>query len=581
MITIGSFIFFTVIIAVITYFMTRGENLKSSDGYYLGGRSLTAVVIASSLLLTNLSASNFIGLSSLVYRTNMSPMGWAVSSALPLVLVALVLLPKYLKQGITTIPEFIASRFDKGTAKFVTILFLCSYILNTLPITLYSGSIAMSQLFDFSGLFGISYKQGIWIMVWIIGIIGSIYAIFGGLKAVAVSDTINGIALLVGSILIPICALVVIGKGNIGAGFHSFLASSPEKFNAIGASDSPLPFGAMFSGLLLVNLYCWGTNQSIIQRALGAKNLVEGQKGMIYAGFLKILTPFILCIPGIMAYQILGGGITNKDTVYPLLVNAVLPKPLVGFFAAAMMGAILSTFNSVLNSASTLFALNVYKPIWGKNKSDTELVKAGKIFGTIVAVVSMFVAPAIMNAPKGLYEYAQTINGFFNVPIFTIIFLGYLTKRVPPIAAKVGLVFFVTVYGITQLFWDTGIHYLYISAILFVITCAIMIIIGKIKPMEKEFVLPDNKLVDTTVWNHRYIASGIVLFAMVAMYIIFSKVGLYQPGGLGLNTVIWLTVSGVVLIGVPLIIENYDHDHKHSQSHKTKLAKLITKKVEG
>ncbi len=542
---IGCFVLFSAIVGIITYFKTKEGDLGSGDGYFLGGRSLTGKVIAGSLLLTNLSAVSFVGMSSQAYEANMSVMGWEVGSGITLILVALLLLPRYLKQGITTIPDFIEARFDAGTRKFITILFLVSYIVNMLPITLYSGAVAMSQIFDISGIFGITYAQGIWVMVWVIGIIGSIYAIFGGLKAVAISDTINGIALVIGGLLVPVFALIFMGSGDIGAGFDMFLTSTPEKFNAIGSNSDPLPIGTMFTGLLLVNLYYWGTDQSIIQRGLGAKNLKEGQKGVIYAGLLKVLTPFMVIIPGIMAFQIFGGEIENMDTVYPMLVNTVLPQPLIGVFAAAMMGAILSTFNSVLNSASTLFALNVYKPQWGQGKSDAELVKKGKIFGTIVALIAMIGAPFIMYAPAGLFDYLQTINGFFNVPIFTIIFMGYLTKKVPPIAAKVGITFFVGVYAITQLVWNTGIHYLYISAILFVLSCLIMYVIGKVKPMEHEFVLEDKELVDVKPWKNRYRASAFVVFVMLSMYIVFSDLGLAQTGALGVQSYIAFAVLAV------------------------------------
>ena len=549
------FVIFSGIVGVITYFKTKGEELETSDGYFLGGRSLTAKVIAGSLLLTNLSAVSFVGMSAQSYTNNMSVMGWEVGSGITLIAVAMFLLPRYLRQGITTIPEFIESRFDSTTKNFVTILFLVSYIVNLLPITLYSGAVAMSQIFNIEEMFGITYGQGIWIMVWLIGIIGSIYAIFGGLKAVAVSDTINGIALIIGGLLVPIFALIYIGDGNFAEGFTSFLSSTPEKFNAIGSSTDPLPMSTMFSGLLLVNLYYWGTDQSIIQRGLGAKSLKEGQKGIVYAGFLKVLTPFMVIIPGIMAFQIFGGEISNADMIYPKLVNTVLPKPIVGFFAAAMMGAILSTFNSVLNSASTLFALNVYKPKWGKGLPDSELVKKGKIFGTLVALVSMIGAPFIMYAPKGLFDYLQTINGFFNVPIFTIIFMGYLTKRVPPIAAKIGITFFVTAYAVTQLLWDTGIHYLHISAILFVITCIGMFIIGKIKPMDEPFLLEEKELVDVRPWNNIYRGGGVVIFVMLSMYVVFSPLGIAKEGGINGLTYISILVLAVICTIVSLTLE--------------------------
>ena len=541
-----SFIIFSVIVGIITFMKTKENNLETSEGYFLGGRSLNGKVIAGSLLLTNLSAVSFIGMSAQAYSNNMSVMGWEVVSGLTLVIVGLVLLPKYLKQGITTIPEFIESRFDKQTCMFVTILFLISYIVNQLPIVLYSGAVAMGQMFDIESMLNISYNQSIWLMVWVIGIIGSIYAIFGGLKAVAISDTINGIILIVGGLLVPFFAVLYLGDGNLIDGFKVFLTSTPDKFNSIGKGTDPLPFSTLFTGLLLVNLYFWGTDQSIIQRALGAENLKEGQKGLFYAGFLKIVTPIIVIIPGVLAFQIFRGNISNADIIYPKLVNFVLPKPLVGIFATSMMGATLSTFNSVLNSASTLFALNIYKPLFGKTKSDSEIIKIGKIFGTVIAVLSMFGAPFIMNAPKGLFEYVQTINGFFNVPIFTIIFMGYFAKKVPPIAAKVSVTFFVITYGITQLFWNTGLHFLHISAILFIISCLIMLFIGKLYPNKEEFEIKENKNIDLVPWANRFKVGGFVVYVMLAAYVVFSPIGLASENKIGVPFYISLIMLGAM-----------------------------------
>lgn len=550
-----SFVVFSIIVGIITFMKTKENNLETSEGYFLGGRSLNGKVIAGSLLLTNLSAVSFIGMSAQAYSDNMSVMGWEVVSGLTLVIVGLVLLPKYLKQGITTIPEFIESRFDKQTCMFVTILFLISYIVNQLPIVLYSGAVAMGQMFDIESMFNISYNQSIWLMVWVIGIIGSIYAIFGGLKAVAVSDTINGIILIVGGLLVPFFAVLYLGDGSLIDGFKVFLTSTPTKFNSIGKSTDPLPFSTLFTGLILVNLYFWGTDQSIIQRALGAENLKEGQKGLFYAGFLKIVAPVIVIIPGILAFQIFKGSISNADIIYPRLVNVVLPKPLVGIFATSMMGATLSTFNSVLNSASTLFALNIYKPLFGKNKSDLEIIKIGKIFGTVIAILSMFGAPFIMNAPKGLFEYVQTINGFFNVPIFTIIFMGYFAKRVPAIAAKISITFFVVTYGITQLFWNTGLHFLHISAILFIISCIIMLVIGKMYPNKEEFIIKENKNIDLVPWANRFKVGGLVIFVMLAAYVVFSPIGLASENGIGAPFYISLIAMGAVCYFISKICE--------------------------
>ncbi len=344
-----------------------------------------------------------------------------------------------------------------------------------------------------------------------------------------------------------------------------FFTSTPEKFNAIGTNADPLPFSTMFTGLLLVNLYYWGTDQSIVQRGLAAKNLKEGQKGFIYAAMLKVLTPIILIIPGIMAYQILGSDVETPDIVYPMLIKEVLPTPLVGLFSAAMMGAILSTFNGVLNSSSTLFALNVYKPAFGEGKSEDQIVKVGKKFGLIVAFISMTVAPFIMNAPAGLFDYLQMINGFFNVPIFTIIFMGYMTKRVPPIAAKIAITFFVTCYGLSQLVIDTGIHYLHVSAILFAISCLIMHVIGKSQPMDHDFILENNHLVEITPWEHRFKAGGLVIFVMLSMYVFFSELGLASVNGITGTTFMALGVVAMVSVAFALVCESFDKKSKENE----------------
>ena len=547
-----SFIFFTALVAVITYYKTKGETLDTNDGYFLGGRSLTAGFIAGSLMLTNLSPANFAGMSAQSYTHNMSVMGWEVGSGITLVLVAMFLVPRYLKGGLTTIPEFLEDRFDPGVKKFVTYLFLISYVLNGLPPTLYAGALVMSQLFDISGILGVSYGTGIWITVWAIGVIGAIYAIFGGLKAVAFSDTLNGIGLIIGGLSVPYFGFKYIGGGSVLKGIEDLVVAHPEKFDAIGSSSDPVPFTTLFTGMLLVNLYYWGTDQGIIQRALGAKNLKEGQKGVMLAGLLKIFTPLIVIVPGIIAFHMYGESYTAPDLVYSHLIKDLMPKYFVGFFAAVMFGAVLSTYNSVLNSASTLFCLNVYKPVFGRNKTDAEIVSKGKIFGSIIALISMLIAPMIMNAPQGLFQYLQIVNGFFNVPIFTIIFIGYMTKYVPAIAAKVSLVFFVSSYAVLQLIIKPELHFLHQLTILFIISCGIMLVIGKIKPRETPYVLVNKNVVEITPWEYQYEAGVIIIAVMLSFYIIFSKLGLASLNFQGLQKglgLLW-TITALLVISI-------------------------------
>ncbi|EHJ01211.1 SSS sodium solute transporter superfamily [Clostridium sp. DL-VIII] len=562
MLTIISFLFCIILVATVTYRKLKGQKNNSKDSYFLGGRSLTGGVIGASLLLTNLSASNFVGMSAQAYSSNMSVMGWEVGSGVTLVIVALFLLPRYLKQGVTTVPDFLEERFDSGVKKIVSILFLLGYVSNLLPITLYSGAIALAQIFNVQETFGISYTASVWIMVWVIGIIGFIYAILGGLKAVAVSDTLNGIGLAIGGLMVPIFGLIYFGHGSFSTGLSNILANNAEKFNAIGTSHDPIPFGTIFTGMILVNLYYWGTDQAIIQRALAAKNLAEGQKGIIFAGLLKVLTPLVVIIPGIIAFHIYGAGVKNPDLLYSRLVNDVLPKPLIGFFAAAMFGSVLSVFNGVLNSASTLFALNVYSPVFGKGKSDKEIISKGKLFGLILAIISMTIAPFIMYAPQGLFEYLQTVNGFFNVPIFTIVFIGYVTKKVPAIAAKISIVLFVLTYGTLQLVIKPDIHYLYQLAILFVVSCIIMLVIGKIRPRATEYTLKDNNVVDIKPWKYRYEACGFVIFFMISMYIVCSKLGFANEGGISIRTLIPIALVAAIMYGLVKIIKARSLGHR-------------------
>jgi len=444
-----TFLGFTLLVAIISYLATRKTNENSSDGYFLGGRSLTAGVIAGSLLLTNLSTEQIVGLNGSAYESGLSVMVWETLAAIAMVVTAVFLLPRYLKGGLTTVPGFLSKRFDVATKTLTSGLFLSGYVIVLLPVILYSGALAISGMFNVPEMMGISHTQSIWVCVWGIGIIGSIYAVFGGLKAVAVSDSINAIGLLVGGLLIPIFGLMAIGDGSMMDGLSILVTENPDKFKSMGGETDPVPFYTIFTGMMLVQLFYWGTNQQIIQRALGAKSLEEGQKGLLLASFIKILGPIIVVLPGLIAYHMYSGSLENADQAYPMLVGEVLPPYLLGFFAAVLFGAILSSFNSVLNSSVTLFGIDIYKQHINKDADEKTVVKYGKIFGVILAIASMFIAPMIANAGS-LFAYLQEVNGIYSIPILTIIVVGYLTKRVPAKAAKIALVLGSLLYIISQ-----------------------------------------------------------------------------------------------------------------------------------
>jgi len=526
---IFSFLFFTALVAGISYFMTRKAEQTTSDGYFLAGRSLTGGVIAGSLLLTNLSTEQIVGLNGQAYTEGILVMCWETLAAIAMVITALFLLPRYLKGGITTVPQFLETRYDTMTKTIASGLFLTGYVVVLLPIVLYSGALAILTMFDLPEVFGMSQTATLWLCVWGIGLIGSVYAIFGGLKAVAISDSINAIGLLIGGIMIPIFGLMYIGDGSVGKGWSDLYNSNPEKWNAIGDSDASVPFATIFTGMMLVQLFYWGTNQAIIQRALGAKNLKEGQKGLLLAAGVKILGPLILVLPGMIAYYIFKGELTVADEAYPRLVKTVLPVSLVGFFAAVLFGAILSSFNSALNSSITLFGLDIYKQYFNKEASDETVVKYGKRFGVLLALFAMFIAPLIANAPDGLFGYLQEVNGCYSIPILTIIVVGYLTKYVPAIAAKIAIILGAVLYFISQFVMKPYVfgeenypHFLHVMAILFVMNVIIMLIIGKMKPRREAFELPFTEQVDITPYRYVKPVGLAIVIIVICSYVYFS-----------------------------------------------------------
>ena len=542
---LGSFAIITLVVLVVSFYQSRKVAKNTSDGYFLGGRSLRAGVIAASLLLCNLSATNFVGMTGDVYRTALTTIGWETPCAVALALVACILLPQYLRKGFATIPDFLETRYDRQLKSWVSILFIICYVCNTLPICLYAGAITVIQIFDIPGALGLTYTQGVWVVVVMLGTIGIIYALFGGLKMVATADTLNGVLLLVGGLMVPVFGLLALGHGNIADALRTIGTAAPEKLNAIGTEKDLLPFSTMFTGLMPVLIYYWGMDQAIVQRALGAESLKEGQKGMMFAGVLKLLTPIVLMFPGLICFHLFGSGqLANSDLAYATLVNTVLPKPLIGFFLAAMFGAILSTFNGTLNSVSTLFAMNIYSARKGNAEvSEEKIVRIGKLCGLVIGILSMVVAPMIMYAPNGLYSLFQQLNGLFNVPIFTIMIMGYVNKKAPTISAKISLITFIAVYGFTTFFLDLPIYYLHVSGIMFVICCIFMWIMGKVRPTDKVFETGNRNVVEIRPWKHRYAFFTILLAGVVLTYIFLSPIGIAQEGGMNAMTAVWMAAG--------------------------------------
>jgi SSS family solute:Na+ symporter len=530
-VTVFLFVFFTGLVAVITYFATRGDDHATVKGYFLAGRSLTWPFIAGSLLLTNLSTEQLVGLNGSAYADGLSVMAWEVVAVLALVAMAWFFLPRFLRSGVTTVPEYLLLRFDHGTRVICSLIFLSAYAVILLPIILYTGATGLIGILDIQGMLGIESREvALWIVVWAVGVIGSVYALFGGLRTVAVSDTLNGVGLLVGGLLITWFGLSALGHGSVIGGIHEVAVGNPHRLNSNGSAASSVPFGTLFSGVLLLNLFYWTTNQQIIQRTFGAVSLAEGQKGVVATGLLKLLGPLYLVLPGLIAYAMFPDlGDAKADQAYGMLVNDVLPLGLTGFFAAAMMGAILSSYNSALNSTCTLFSLGIYQGLLDKRSDDAAAVKSGKIFGWALSIVAMTVAPLLIRQ-QSIFSYLQQMNGIYFIPIFAVVLCGMLSTRIPALAAKIVLVagpiavacaYFVP--PVARLL--APLHEYHFLGLIFVALVGFMVLMGRFMPRSEPWLQAETHAVDMTPWPHAKTAGLALVAAVAAIYVWFADFG--------------------------------------------------------
>ena len=537
-VSIVTFIFATISVAFFTYRIV--QKMKKSDSateeYFTGGRALTWPVVAGSLLLTNLSTEQLVGLNGDVFGDKaLVGLAWEALAAFAMIATALIFLPRYLASGFTTTPAFLEKRFDKTTRSMVSGLFLFGYVTVLLPVVLYTGSLALKSMFNLN--------ISLWLIVILIGSLGSAYAIFGGLKSVAVSDTINGAGLLIGGLAIPFLGLSALGDGSFLSGISTLLNDKPEYLRVLTRTNLEgnivsVPWPTLFTGMMFIQIFYWSTNQVIVQRAMAAKSLAEGQKGVLFASAMKLVGPLMLCLPGIIALHMTELPIGRQDQVYGALVRYVLPDWSLGLFAAVLMGSILSSFNSALNSASTLFSLQFYKGYINQNASGEQIVKTGKRFGIFLALASMMIAPMLAQT-QSIFQYLQKVNGLYSVPIIGIFLLGITTKHVPAVAAKVGMIVGMAIYAffsfenlhnVPEFFADASgdLHWLHGYFISFVSAVLVMLVIGKYRPKTADEIaisdLRDPAPVDMTPWSESRKVSIGIMGATIAIYILLSFV---------------------------------------------------------
>lgn len=545
MLTLVSFILFTVAAAGLTLWITRKDENASTEGFFLGGRSLTFPIIAGSLLLTNLSTEQMVGLNGSAYKNGFSVMAWEVVAVIALVLMAVFFLPKFLRTGITTVPQFLEQRFDKRTQTLANSIFLAAYALLLIPIILYSGAKGLINIMDLKAMTGMPDYLLLQVTCIGIGIAGMLYSRFGGLRTLAVLDTINGIGLLIGGFLIAWYALGHLGgDAGVSGGWETLQTKHPERMDSTGESGSEVPFATLFTGVALLNLFYWCTNQQIIQRTFGASSLAEGQKGVLLTGALKLLGPVYLVLPGLIAYHLYVGQDVGNDDAYGKLVSDVLPAHLTGFFAAVMVGAILSSFNAALNSTSALFSIGLYKHKINPTADDNQTVKAAKLFVTVIAIAAMIGAP-LLSKTGSLFGYLQTMNAIYFIPIFAVVVMGMLNKRVPSNSAYISMIIGLVILIATlvlypaiapeiadkatgemkaQSFADfSGFSNFHLMGLVFALLVGIMTLASKVAPRSEAWEMKTNTPIDMTPWKGAPIVSAILVIVVLVVYISFHQ----------------------------------------------------------
>jgi solute:Na+ symporter, SSS family len=497
--------FFGFTLFIIFYSLWEGRKEESSEDYFLAGRGLNWWLIGFSLIASNISTEHFVGMAGRGFELGLAIASYEWMAAITLVLVAYFLLPRFLKSGIYTIPEFLEYRYNKTARGLMAILMMLAYIFVALATVLYSGALALNVLY------GIGTIEGIII----IAALSGIYTIWGGLKAVVWSDLFQGGALLLGGALVTYLGMDAVG------GWDVFVAKAGDKLHTVLPADHPeMPWVAVFvGGLWIPNLFYWGLNQFITQRTLAAQNLAEGQKGILFAASMKIIIPFIIVFPGIIASILYKDQIATGDGAYPVLIKNLLPQGLRGFMLAALLGAVMSTLASLVNSASTIFTIDIYKNYLSKRQDANHLVSVGRWSSLVIMVFGCIWAPMIAEF-ENVFKYIQMFWGFISPGIVAVFVWGILWEKVPAKAAITGILMNIPVYGLL-LFFLPEVAFLHHMALTFIAISLVITIITLVSPADKPFKLPELKSMDLKSDKVVLVWSILVVVAIIGLYIRF------------------------------------------------------------
>ena len=461
-------VFYLILLVGLGLFLSRNKDgkEKTANDYFLAGNTLTWWAVGASLIAANISAEQFIGMSGTGFRDGIAIAAYEVMAAVTLVVIGKFLLPVMLDRKIFTIPQFLRERYNDGVGLAFSILWLFLYVFVNLTSVAWLGAIAIEQILGLQGMavevfgFTISIRM---LIIFFLFIIAGIYSIYGGLASVAWTDVMQVTFLVGGGLITAFVALSEMGKvfgtdalgalsrvyTDLTTGTHAtdvhFHLVIQESHNAEAFANVP-GIAAVVGGVWLTNLGYWGFNQYIIQKGLAAKSIEEAKKGLVFAGFLKILIPFIVVLPGICAYYImqdpqafeslnLAGKINVADDAYPWLIRNFTPTGIKGLSFAALAAAIISSLASMFNSTSTLFTMDIYKKYINKEAKDKTLVNTGRMVSVIAAAIALIAVKPLLGGLDQAFQYIQEYSGFIYPGIIVVFGLGLLWKRASSTAA--------------------------------------------------------------------------------------------------------------------------------------------------
>jgi SSS family solute:Na+ symporter len=621
-------VFIGFIATVITVGVMMSRHEKDSESYFLAGRGLSWWLIGFSLIAANISTEQFVGMSgSAADYVGLAIASYEWMAAITLVVVAFFFLPKFLRAGIYTIPEFLEYRYDATARTIMSVFMMIIYVFVTIAAVIYSGALTVDTIFGGQTFLG--FEVNLATASWAIGILAAIYVVSGGLKACAWADLLQGSALIVGGAVVMFLAFRALGLAEpaaIDLPAELAGAGAVEKFRHLNAAklhmvlpktDLNVPWTALVLGLWIPNFYYWGLNQYITQRTLGAKSLAEGQKGVVFAAGLKLIIPFVIVIPGIIAFNLYkdqmaeeavrsnqpvvesfeavqGSPDTSKvafefnadfavlhpeqaaeivafnaavagtaadttlsladrnaallaaiaekneshprdqrietqtaligrkyDSAFALLIKHLIPTGLRGFMLAAILGAVMSSLASMLNAASTIFTMDLFKPFIHKGASQGTLVLVGRLGVAFFAAIGCIMSPLLDNpAFGGIFKYIQEFQGFISPGILAVFVFGLLVHRAPRICGAVGLVVNPPLYGILKLV-APSLAFLDRMAVTFFIILGLMAVLTWLRPLSQPVELPTTTRIELASSPGAKTAGLVVVAITLIFYAVF------------------------------------------------------------